>query len=103
MIAYDILQHPERHQNRGRMWNVIATDVYYLWEANLWQNKEECVQYDDQLLYKPSSGCRFSNKEFSTSLTFSELGRSTPSARSLASGRPLIFVGDSDTMGWGVN
>ena len=103
MIGYDLLQHPERHQNTGRMWNVIATDLYYLWEANLWQNKKECVQYDDKLLYKPSSGCRFSNKEFSTQLTFSESGRSTPSARSPESGRPLIFAGDSDTMGWGVN
>ena len=53
------------------MWNVVATDLYYLLEADLWQNKKECVQYDDKLLYKPSSGCRFSNKEFSTYLTFS--------------------------------
>jgi len=103
MIGYDILQHPERHRSTGRMWNVIATDLYYLLEADLWQNNKECVQYDDKLLYKPSSGCRFSNKEFSTYLTFSESGRSTPSSRSPASGRPLIFAGDSDTMGWGVN
>jgi hypothetical protein len=103
MIGYDILQHPERHRNTGRMWNVIATDLYYLLEADLWQNKKECVQYDDKLLYKPSGGCRFSNKEFSTYLTFSESGRSTPSSRSPTSGRPLIFAGDSDTMGWGVN
>ena len=27
--AYDILQHPERHQNTRRIWNVIATDLYY--------------------------------------------------------------------------
>ena len=103
LIGYDILQHPERHQSTGRIWNVIATDLYYLYEVDIWQNKKECVQYDDKLLYKPSSGCRFSNKEFSTYLTFSESGRSTPSSRSHASGRPLIFAGDSDTMGWGVN
>jgi hypothetical protein len=103
LIGYNILQHPERHRSTGRMWNVIATDLYYLLEADLWQNKKECVQYDDKLLYKPSSGCRFSNKEFSTYLTFSESGRSAPSSRSSASGRPLIFAGDSDTMGWGVN
>ena len=72
MIGYDILQHPERHRSTGRMWNVVATDLYYLLEADLWQNKKECVQYDDKLLYKPSSGCRFSNKEFSTYLTFSD-------------------------------
>ena len=103
IIGYDILQHPERHQSTGRIWNVIATDLYYLYEADIWQGKKECVQYDDKLLYKPSKGCRFSNKEFSTSLTFSETGRSVPSSGSHASGRPLFFAGDSDTMGWGVN
>jgi hypothetical protein len=103
IIGYDILQHPERHQSTGRIWNVIATDLYYLYEADIWQSKKECVQYDDKLLYKPSSGCRFSNKEFSTSLTFSEAGRSVPPSGSQRCGRPLFFVGDSDTMGWGVN
>ena len=103
LIGYDILQHPERHQSTGRIWNVIATDLYYLYEVDIWQNKKECVQYDDKLLYKPSSGCRFSNKEFSTNLTFSEAGRSVPFSRSPSSGRPLFFAGDSDTMGWGVN
>jgi hypothetical protein len=103
IIGYDILQHPERHQGSGRIWNVIATDLYYLYEAEIWQNKKECVQYDDNLLYKPSSGCRFSNKEFSSNLVFSEAGRSMPLSRSPSSGRPLFFAGDSDTMGWGVN
>jgi hypothetical protein len=103
LIAYDILQHPERHQNTRKIWNVIATDLYYVYEANLWQNQNDCVQYDDKLLYKPSSGCRFINKEFSTDLTFSEDGRLTTSSRSPASRRPLIFAGDSETMGWGVN
>ena len=103
IIAYDILQHPERHQNTRRIWNVIATDLYYLYEANLWQNQKECVQYDDKLLYKPSSGCHFINKEFSTDLNFSEEGRLMTSSRSTASGRPLFFAGDSETMGWGVN
>jgi hypothetical protein len=103
IIAYDILQHPERHQNTRRIWNVIATDLYYLYEADLWQNQKECVQYDDKLLYKPSSGCHFINKEFSTDLNFSEEGRLMTSSRSTASGRPLFFAGDSETMGWGVN
>jgi hypothetical protein len=102
IIGYDILQHPERHQSTGRIWNVIATDLYYLYEADIWQSKKECVQYDDKLLYKPSSGCRFSNKEFSTSLTFSEAGRSVPPSGSQRFG-PLFLRRDSDTMGWGVN
>src|SRR5262245_49551365 len=103
IIAYDILQHPERHQNTRRIWNVIATDLYFEYEANLWQNQKDCVQYDDKLLYKPSSGCRFVNKEFSTELTFSEDGRRTTSSGAPASRRPLIFAGDSETMGWGVD
>ena len=103
IIAYDILQHPERHQNTRRIWNVIASDLYFEYEANLWQNQKDCVQYDDKLLYKPSSGCRFVNKEFSTELSFSEDGGRTTSSRAPASRRPLIFAGDSETMGWGVN
>jgi len=103
LIGYDILQHPERHHGTSKIWNVIASDLYYLYEADIWQNKKDCVQYDDKLLYKPSSGCSFSNKEFSTNLTFSEAGRSVPSSRLPSSGPPLLFAGDSDTMGWGVN
>lgn len=103
IVSYDILQHPDRHQNTRRIWNVIATDLYYLYEANLWQNQKGCVQYDSELLYKPSSGCHFANKEYSTDLTFSEDGRLITPSRSTSSGRPLFFAGDSETMGWGVN
>src|SRR5262245_66362915 len=38
-----------------------------------------------------------------TDLTFSEDGRRTTPSRAQASRRPLLFVGDSETMGWGVN
>ena len=93
LIAYDILQHPERHQSTRRVWDVIATDLYYLYEANLWQNQRDCVQYDDKLLYKPSSGCHFVNKEFSTDLNFSEDGRLAHSSLTSASRRPMFFVG----------
>src|SRR5436189_6365870 len=70
IIAYDILQHPERHQNTRRIWNVIASDLYFENEANLWKNQKDCVHYDDKLLYKPSSGCHFVIKAFSTDLNF---------------------------------
>jgi len=40
IVAYDILQHPERHQNTRRIWNVIASDLYFEYEANLWQNQK---------------------------------------------------------------
>src|SRR6266571_2629214 len=53
IIAYDILQHPERHQNSRRIWNIIATDLYYVYEADIWHNQKECVQYDDKLLDNP--------------------------------------------------
>src|SRR5262245_65315353 len=100
IVASDMLQHPERHQNTRRVWNVIATDLYYEYEANLWQNQKDCVQYDDKLLYKPSSGCHFANKEFSTDLTFSEDGRVTTPSTAPASRRPLIFAGDPEPMVW---
>jgi hypothetical protein len=103
LIAYDVLQHPERHPGTYRIWNIIATNLYYKYEANIWQSQKGCVQYDDQLLYKPSRGCHFINKEFSTDLTFSEDGRLMTSARSNASAPPIFFAGDSETMGWGVN
>jgi hypothetical protein len=102
IIAYDIVQHPERHQSTLRVWNIVATNVYYLYEVSMWQSQSECVQYDAELLYKPSSGCHFSNKEYSTEVTFSEDGRLITS-RSDAPARPIFFAGDSDTMGWGVN
>ena len=41
IIAYDIVRHPERHQNTRRIWNVIATDLYFEYEANLWQNQKD--------------------------------------------------------------
>src|SRR5437879_12108404 len=82
IIAYDILQHPERHQNSRRIWNIIATDLYYVYEAGIWHNQKECVQYDDKLLYKPSHGCHFVHKEFATDLTISEDGRRTTYSRS---------------------
>src|SRR5439155_23309949 len=74
IIAYDILQYPERHQNTRRIWNIIATDLYYVYEADIWQNQKECVQYDDKLLYKPSHGCHFVIKKFESDLHSSEDG-----------------------------
>ena len=74
-IAYQVLQHPKRGETSFRLWNGITTDLYYLYDANIWQNIRECVQYDETLLYKPSSGCSFNNREYSTVLTFSKDGR----------------------------
>jgi hypothetical protein len=85
------------------IWNTIATDIYYRKEANIWQNQKDCVQFDPVLLYKPSSGCSFNNIEFSTMLTFSSEGRASNTEKSPVSGHVLLLVGDSLTMGWGVN
>src|SRR5947208_12971833 len=58
IIAYDILQHPERHQNTRRIWNIIVTELYYVSEARRWHNQKEGAQYDDKVLSKPSPGCQ---------------------------------------------
>jgi hypothetical protein len=102
-LAYDILRHPERHKSDFRIWNYVATDIYFLYEANIWQNKHECVEFDELLLYRPSMGCSFINREFSTQLTFSENGRTGDNERKFPPNQAIIFAGDSVTMGWGVN
>ena len=104
-FAYDILRHPERHENANgfRIWNYVASGLYFTREANIWQNKKECVEFDEVLLYKPSLGCSFVNREFSTQLTFSEDGRAGDNERKSPSNQAILLAGDSFTMGWGVN
>jgi lysophospholipase L1-like esterase len=101
-LAYNILRHPDLHGSGFRIWNYVATDVYFLEEANIWQNKPECVEFDELLLYRPSLGCSFSNPEFTTQLEFSKDGRKTEGERN-AIKQAILLAGDSVTMGWGVN
>jgi hypothetical protein len=101
-LTYDTLNHPDRHAGSGRVWIQIAQLLYYLYEGNIWQSQKNCVRYDEELLYIPSSGCTFSNIEFVTKLSFSDDGR-VIDTNSQKKGPPILVLGDSPTMGWGVN
>ncbi|WP_158023376.1 SGNH/GDSL hydrolase family protein [Candidatus Nitrospira inopinata] len=63
--------------------------------------------FDEDLFYKPRPGpCEFKNVEFSTVLTFDEMGfrqsgLSDEKMRRPTSGR-VVVLGDSQAMGWGV-
>jgi len=72
----------------------------------IWQNQPDCVEYDNDLIFKPRHGsCRFDNVEFKTQLNFSNEGR----ARSVniksnnIENKGIAVIGDSHAMGWGVN
>jgi hypothetical protein len=101
-FTYDTLNHPERHADSNRIWVQIARLLYYTYEVHLWQSEKDCVNYDQEVLYVPSSGCNFFNTEFSTQLTFSSDGR-TIDTNAKKTGPPVFVLGDSGTMGWGVN
>jgi hypothetical protein len=94
-LTYDTLNHPNRHDGSSRVWVQIAQYI--------WQNQRDCVRYDEKLLYIPSKGCKFSNIEFSTTtLTFSDDGR-VIDTNNTKKGPPILILGDSGSMGWGVN
>jgi hypothetical protein len=72
----------------------------------IWQHQTDCVQYDNDLIFRPRHGsCRFDNVEFKTQLNFSNKGR----ARSVniksnnIENKGIAVIGDSHAMGWGVN
>ena len=83
--------------------------LYHSGVWNVWQAQEECVEFDERLVYKPRLGtCEFSNIEFDTTLTFDESGRVGGGAGSnegnvLPSEGSIAVLGDSFAMGWGVN
>lgn len=68
----------------------------------LWQTESSCIDFDPDLLYKPRIGaCVFENPEFKTVLHFDEDGRISDGKTNIAPG--IAAIGDSFTMGWGVN
>src|SRR5690349_19547199 len=76
-------------------------DYYYNEDQPYIQYLPACAKYDSQLTYtlKPGS-CRFSGREFDTTVTINSLGV-RDDEQSLNA--PQIFVlGDSIAMGWGV-
>jgi hypothetical protein len=80
----------------------VQRALYYEGLRKQWQHQPECVDFDETLIYVPKVGaCRLSNVEFDTVLTFTRDGRLVrqPQARS---GKPILVLGDSHAMGWGV-
>ena len=72
----------------------------------IWQNQSDCVEYDNDLIFKPRHGsCRFNNTEFKTELNFSEKGRvhNTNVKLNDKETKGIAVLGDSHAMGWGVN
>ena len=84
----------------------VQKNLYYYGQfgfIDIWQNKTECVSYDEELIYVPKIGsCRYKNAEFDTILNFEENGRLMPEIIN-NNANPIIVIGDSHAMGWGVN
>jgi hypothetical protein len=86
-------------------WSPLPVDVVrVLYERefrSVIQSDPKCVVYDNQLTYRlKPGGCRFANIEFDTLVSANSAGlRDNEEA---LEGPEIIFLGDSTTMGWGV-
>jgi hypothetical protein len=83
----------------------IQKKIYFRGLRNIWQNDKDCAVYDKDLLYKPKEGkCQFSNPEFKTTLSFTKFYRNQFIENTINDKKnPIIVIGDSIAMGWGVN
>lgn len=84
----------------------LARDVYER-HRSIWQAQSDCIVFDEVLFYKPRPGlCEFKNVEFSTVLTFDEMGFRQSGLSDEKVRRPthsrIVVLGDSQAMGWGV-
>lgn len=78
----------------------IQQNIYMRATRSVWQSQVSCVDFDDELIYKPKIGaCQFNNAEFKTTLNFSAEGRFTGEK---PAGTGIAVIGDSHAMGWGV-
>ena len=78
----------------------IQQNLYMRATRSVWQSQVSCVDFDDELIYKPKVGaCQFNNTEFKTTLNFSAEGRFTGEK---PAGTGIAVIGDSHAMGWGV-
>lgn len=78
----------------------VQKNLYMKATRSIWQNQVSCVDFDDELIYKPKIGaCQFNNAEFRTTLNFSAEGRFTGEK---PAGVGIAVIGDSHAMGWGV-
>ena len=83
----------------------IQKKLYFKGLRNIWQYNNDCVVFDEDLLYKPKQGdCFFSNAEFKTKLTFKDEYRiNSFDNLNLNNSKTFAVLGDSMAMGWGVN
>ena len=82
----------------------IQKKLYFSGLRNIYQNNDECVRFDKDLLYVPKDGtCLFSNPEFKTKLSFNKNHRQNNSVLNNDVDQSIAVLGDSLAMGWGVN
>lgn len=88
-----------------RIINSIQRNIYFGGLRNIWQSNIHCIKFDEDLLYVPKDGiCNFKNIEFNTKLFFTDGIRNNQNKLEELSIEPgIAILGDSFTMGWGVN
>ena len=88
------------------MWvKYIQKKLYFGGLRNIWNTNKKCSKFDKSLLYVPVVGeCDFSNAEFNTKMNFDEHRRLNMRDDNILENEKIIAaIGDSMTMGWGVN
>ena len=82
----------------------IQKKLYFSGMRKLWNINPDCSRYDKDLLYAPLEGeCKFSNPEFNTTLNFDKYRRLNLKDDNVDKKEKIIItLGDSFTMGWGV-
>lgn len=94
-----LLNHPDKISA-----NQLDGFIYYydFFDANLLQYENDAMQYDSTLFYKfiPHTTVKFVNREFQTDIESNSFGLRDSDSAIIAPA--MIFLGDSHTMGWGV-
>lgn len=102
LVFFLTLKYPNLSRNSEKL-QFSAQIIYDEYDRNIIQYLPECTEYDSALFYtlKKNSSCNFSNREFSNEYNINSIGL-RDSEQSLSEPE-VIFIGDSFTMGWGVN
>lgn len=80
--------------------SAVQNHLYMKGARSIWQTREDCIDFDAELIYKPREGtCTFNNAEFKTTQNFTAEGRFTGAK---PTGTGIAVIGDSHAMGWGV-
>jgi hypothetical protein len=105
-VVFADLKEPTRSvRTAGTRLENVASVIYGRNFTPMWQSNPSCVEFDRELLYVPKPGtARFAGPEFDTVITMTMDGlRRQPDAPTAGERGPILMVGDSFTMGWGVN